>query len=48
MFVCTRGERDGDTIRLYSVNGTDLLTLSQVDDTSYQIVSHQMLVSHPG
>lgn len=48
MFVCARGERAGDTIRLYSVNGTDLLTLSQVDDTSYQIVSHQLLVSHPG
>ena len=27
MFVCTRGERDVDAIRLYSVNGTDLLTL---------------------
>ena len=43
MFVCTRGERDGDIIRLYSVNGTDLLTLRQVDDTSYQIVSLQRL-----
>ena len=45
MFVCTRGERDGDAIRLYSVNGTDLLTLRQVDDTSYQIVSLQRLES---
>ena len=48
MFVCTRGERDGDAIRLYSVNGTDLLTLLQVDDTSYQIVSLQRLESPAG
>lgn len=48
MFVCTRGERDGDIIRLYSVNGTDLLTLRQVDDTSYQIVSLQRLESPVG
>ena len=45
MFVSSRGERDGDTIRLYSVNGTGLLTLRQVDDTSYQIVSLQRLES---
>lgn len=48
MFVSSRGERDGDTIRLYSVNGTDLLTLRQVDDTSYQIVSLQRLESPVG
>lgn len=48
MFVCTHGERDGDTIRLYSVNGTGLLTLRQVDDTSYQIVSLQRLESPVG
>ena len=48
IFVCTRGERDGDIIRLYSVNGTDLLTLRQVDDTSYQIVSLQRLESPVG
>ena len=48
MFVCTHGERDGDIIRLYSVNGTDLLTLRQVDDTSYQIVSLQRLESPAG
>ena len=47
MFVCTHGERDGDIIRLYSVNGTDLLTLRQVDNTSYQIVSLQRLESPP-
>ena len=47
IFVCTRGEWDGDTIRLYSEVGgvTKLLTLRQVDDTSYQIVSLQRLES---
>lgn len=48
MFVCTHGERDGDIIRLYSVNGTDLLTLRQVDDKTYQIVSHQLLETTVG
>ena len=50
IFVCTRGEWDGDTIRLYSEVGgvTKLLTLRQVNDTSYQIVSHQLLESTPG
>ena len=48
MFVCTRGERDGDIIRLYSVNGTALLTLRQVNDKTYQIVSLQLLESAPG
>ena len=47
IFVCTRGERDGDTIRLYSESDTKLLTLRQVDDTSYQIVSLQRLESPP-
>ena len=47
IFACTRGEWDGDTIRLYSEVGgvTKLLTLRQVDDTSYQIVSLQRLES---
>ena len=49
MFVCTRGEKDGDLIRLYSeVGGSKLLTLRQVNGKTYQIVSHQLLVSHPG
>ena len=50
IFACTRGEWDGDTIRLYSEVGgvTKLLTLRQVNDTSYQIVSHQLLESTPG
>lgn len=48
MFVCTRGERDGDIIRLYSENDVTLLTLRQVDDTSYQIISLQRLESPVG
>ncbi|MDY3282727.1 M56 family metallopeptidase [Dysosmobacter sp.] len=48
IFVCARGEQDGEIIRLYSVNGTDLLTLRRVNDTSYQIVSLQRLESSSG
>ena len=48
-FYCTRGEKDGDLIRLYDESyGVKLLTLRQVDDTSYQIVSLQRLESPAG
>ena len=49
MFTCTRGEKDGDTIRLYDDSyGVRLLTLRRVDDKTYQIISHQLLESAPG
>ena len=49
MFTCTRGEKDGDTIRLYDGSyGVRLLTLRRVDDKTYQIISHQLLESAPG
>ena len=48
MFVCTRGERDGDTIWLYSESDTKLLTVRQVNDKTYQIVSHQLLETTVG
>ena len=49
MFTCTRGEKDGDTIRLYDDSyGVRLLTLRRVDDKTYQIISHQLLEIAPG
>ena len=48
MFACARGERDGDTIRLYSEGDTKLLTLRRVGDVSYRFVSHQLLESPAG
>jgi len=42
MFTCTRGEVDGDIVRLYEEfeTGTDMLTLRKVGD-NYMIVAHQ-------
>lgn len=42
MFVCTRGERNGDTVYLYEEleQGTDLLILLEQGD-SYRVVAHQ-------
>lgn len=42
MFYCTRGEIDGDIVRLYEEfdYGTDMLTLKKVGN-NYQIVAHQ-------
>ena len=42
MFYCTRGEIDGDVVRLYEEfdYGTDMLTLKKVGN-NYQIVAHQ-------
>lgn len=42
MFTCTRGEVDGDIVRLYEEfeTGTDMLTLKKVGN-NYQIVAHQ-------
>lgn len=44
MFTCTRGEVDGDIVRLYEEfeTGTDMLTLRKVGN-NYQIVAHQCL-----
>lgn len=44
MFTCTRGEIDGDIVRLYEEfdYGTDVLILKKVE-TGYHIVSHQQL-----
>ena len=41
-FVCTRGEKMGNTVRLYeeTEEGTDVLTLKMTDG-AYRIVSHQ-------
>lgn len=48
-FYCTRGEKDGDLIRLYDESyGVKLLTLRQVGSKTYQIVSHQLLESPAG
>lgn len=42
MFTCTRGEVEGDIVRLYEEfeTGTDMLTLRKVGD-NYMIVAHQ-------
>ncbi len=42
MFICTGGERIGNTVYLYeeSEQGTDMLVLIE-DDNSYKVVSHQ-------
>ena len=48
MFACARGERDGDTIRLYSEGDTKLLTLRRVGDASYRFVSLRQLESLSG
>jgi len=44
MFTCTRGEVDGDIVRLYEEleTGSDMLTLRKVGN-EYQIVAHQCL-----
>ena len=44
MFYCTRGEIDGDIVRLYEEfdYGTDMLTLKKVGN-NYQIVAHQQI-----
>ena len=44
MFTCTRGEVDGDIVRLYEElqTGTDMLTLRKVG-SGYQIVAHQCI-----
>ena len=44
MFTCTRGEVDGDIVRLYEEfeTGTDMLTLRKVGD-NYMIVAHQCI-----
>jgi hypothetical protein len=44
MFTCTRGEVDGDIVRLYEEleTGTDMLTLQKVGN-NYQIVAHQCI-----
>ena len=44
MFYCTRGEIDGDIVRLYEKfdYGTDMLTLKKVGN-NYQIVAHQQV-----
>ena len=44
MFTCTRGEVDGDIVRLYEEfeTGTDMLTLRKVGN-NYQIVAHQCI-----
>lgn len=44
MFVCTRGETEGDIVRLYeeTPNGTDMLTLRK-NGTNYRIISHQRI-----
>jgi len=44
MFYCTRGEIDGDIVRLYEEfdYGTDMLTLKKVGG-NYRIVAHQQL-----
>lgn len=44
MFTCTRGEIDGDVVRLYEEMdyGTDLLILKRVE-TGYQILSHRQV-----
>ena len=45
-FTCTRGERDGDLVRLYDASyDTKLLTLRQISEKNYQIVSYQLLES---
>ena len=46
MFYCTRGEIDGDIVRLYEEfdYGTDMLTLKKVGN-NYQIVAHQQIES---
>lgn len=46
MFYCTRGEIDGDIVRLYEEfdYGTDMLTLKKVGN-NYQIVAHQQVES---
>ena len=47
-FTCTQGEKDGDLVRLYDDSyGVKLLTLRQVGDSAYQIISHQLLESAP-
>ena len=44
MFTCTRGEVDGDIVRLYEEfeTGTDMLTLRKVGN-NYMIVAHQCI-----
>ena len=44
MFTCTRGEVDGDIVRLYEEfeTGTDMLTLRKVGN-NYMIVAHQRI-----
>ena len=46
IFQCTRGEIDGDLVRLYEEtdNGTDILTLRQ-DGDRYLIVAHQQFIN---
>ena len=46
MFICTRGEIDGDIVRLYEESdiGTDVLTLKK-SGVSYLIVAHQQIES---
>ena len=41
-FVCTRGEKEGNIVRLYEESdlGTDMLVLRK-NGTTYHIVSHQ-------
>ena len=43
-FTCTRGEIDGDIVRLYEESGygTDMLTLRKEGD-NYRIISHLQL-----
>lgn len=44
MFICTRGEIDGDIVRLYedTDTGTDMLTLRK-EGNAYLIVAHQQI-----
>ena len=46
IFQCTRGEIDGDLVRLYEEtdNGTDILTLKK-DGDRYLIVAHQQFTN---
>ena len=46
IFQCTRGEIDGDLVRLYEEtdNGTDILTLRK-DGDRYLIVAHQQFTN---
>lgn len=49
MFTCTRGEVDGDIVRLYEEleTGTDMLALRKVG-SNYQIVAHQCIEGNNG